>query len=209
MRRATLLESIGIPIYAQIAPSILESISSMKKRIGDFFADRGLLTETQVQEVVRHSSRTGLRFGEAAVDLGLLDHEDLIELFGPHNTVDFYTLEPEHLPEATRGLIPLDEMVERGVLALGFKQEGSLFGASKTCLNLGVLEPSPEKVEELKHWALSRFAKDGVASIRAFLLLPDHFLAALDRVYGLPEDSIRRRFAPDRIDRTLQMYLEE
>lgn len=46
-------------------------------KIGDRFVGAGLLTDTQVAKVMEHQQRHGLRFGEAAVQLGLLSQNDV------------------------------------------------------------------------------------------------------------------------------------
>ncbi len=68
-----------------------------------------------------------MRFGDAAIDLQLLDPEDLAQVFGPRSmTADFFHLEPEYFPVATKDVFKVDELLKWGILPLGTKSAGAL-----------------------------------------------------------------------------------
>ena len=68
--------SAGLPPAAPVhaAPAAPEAPPD---KIGDRFVSAGLLTDTQVSRVMEHQQRHGLRFGEAAVQLGMLSQNDV------------------------------------------------------------------------------------------------------------------------------------
>jgi len=72
----------------------------LERPIGHILREKLGLTEIQVEQILAHVQSTGLRFGDAAVDLGLASHdvvlEALSEQFGyPYATEDRRRLSPE------------------------------------------------------------------------------------------------------------------
>ena len=54
-----------------------ERIDPIRARIGDLLAAAGQLTEHEVRRVIEYQAKQGLRFGEAAIALGLVGEEDV------------------------------------------------------------------------------------------------------------------------------------
>lgn len=174
----------------------------MRKRIGEFMIEKGLLNNAQLGDVLRHSKDTGLRFGEAAMDMGLLQREQLLEAFGPNWTVDFFYLDPEFFPESTKDLLPVDLMARLGVLPLGYKLEPGLFKRKKV-LNIGVVNPSrSDGLDELKAFLAQKSGQDAAPNIKLYLILGDQFLRVLEQVYGARESEIRQ------LDETAALFSE-
>jgi len=72
----------------------------LERPIGHILREKLGLTEIQVEQILAHIQSTGLRFGDAAVDLGLASHdvvlEALSEQFGyPYASEDRRRLSPE------------------------------------------------------------------------------------------------------------------
>jgi len=72
----------------------------LERPIGHILLEKLGLTEIQVEQILAHVQSTGLRFGDAAVDLGLASHdvvlEALSEQFGyPYASEDRRRLSPE------------------------------------------------------------------------------------------------------------------
>jgi len=72
----------------------------LERPIGHILREKLGLTEIQVEQILAHVQSTGLRFGDAAVDLGLASHdvvlEALSEQFGyPYASEDRRRLSPE------------------------------------------------------------------------------------------------------------------
>ena len=186
----------------------------MRKRIGDFLLEKGVVTETQILEILKHSHKTGMRFGDAGLDLGIITREKMVEVFGPSFAVDFFHVEPEYFPKVTQDLLSHDLMLRYGALPLGFKTEHKFFRA-KRMLNIGMLDPSrgdaPEKaLEKLQATAAEKLERQGAGAIhgtKMFLILADQFLVILREVYGLDEAALRR-LDPKDLDPTLTMFLE-
>ncbi len=179
----------------------------MRKRIGEFLADKGMLTVAQVQEILNYSQKTGLRFGDAAVEMGILTRERLIQVFGPSFGVDFFHLDPLYFPKITQDLMPVDLLVRYGALPLGFKTEHRFF-KSRKLLNLGLLDPSrAEAVEEVMKAATARYGASTIHGVKVFLILADQFLTVLKHSYGLENKQLLARPESD-LDDTLTLYLE-
>lgn len=180
----------------------------MIKRIGDFFIDQGVLTNEQVQLVVRYSKEHGLRFGAAAQEMGLISEATLRELFGPHHQeIDFFTLDSKYFPLVTRNLFKTEILLKFGVLPLGFKTETKFFVPQKV-LNLGFL--NPEKLDQMK--TLLEIAQQSsgekISSIRPYLIVAPQFIEILRDHYQMT-DPILKSQPRSHLDETLQLFLQE
>jgi hypothetical protein len=181
------------------------------KRIGDLYRERGLLTATQAEQVAQYSQHSGLRFGDAAIDMGLMTREQMIELFGANYKVDFFHLDSHFFPETMKELLKPEVLVQYGVLPLGFKNENSFF-RNKRILNVGLLDPSREDAVLAVESALKEKHRNEVDGCKVFLMLADQFLAVLENCYGLKLEDVRKIAEklppPGAADQTLDMYLE-
>jgi len=180
----------------------------MRKRIGEFLVEKGVLTVTQVDEILEYAQRNGLRFGKAGLEMGLLTQDQLIRVFGPRYTIDFFHLDPRYLPEATRDLLSPDQMIEFGAVPLGFKTGYRLFKAHKM-LNMGFLNPArTEAIAEVERLAKAKMGENSFRGLKIFLILSDQFLDVLEQVFSITEEEIRKR-DPSHVDETLHMFLEK
>jgi hypothetical protein len=178
-----------------------------RKRIGEFLIEKGLLTEAQAAEIAAYGQRTGLRFGDAGLELKLLSREKLAEVFGPSFAVDFFHLDPQYFPQVTQALLSVDEMLRYGATPLGFKTEQKLFRARKL-LNVGFLDPAREDAQKLiLAIAEAKLGAGSVHAVKPFLILPDQFMDIMTQVYGLKAADIRARDLTT-LDGTLAMYFE-
>lgn len=174
-------------------------------KIGQFLVEKGVLHPEQVQEVLSYSGRTGMRFGEAALELKLLTREQLVDVFGPGFQTAFFHLDTDYFPAQTRDLITLSEALQYGVLPLGYKTEAHLLKRHKV-LNLGFLDPSKtEQVKKVESLVLPRAAKE-TQGIKIFLVLADQFLTVLRDHYGLSDGALQS-VPSDALDPILCMEL--
>jgi hypothetical protein len=188
----------------------------VRKRVGEYLVERGILTAAQVDRIVEHGQKSKLRFGEAAIDLGVLTRDQLFKVFGPANDTDFFALDPLFYPETTRGLFTAESMLKYGILPLGIGTE-SKFLKTRKVLNLGILDPSRQdsiafaemRLSELRQGQENTFRKaiEGLKGIKVFLVLADQFLGILHSIYQVREDTVRSRDAAD-LDPTIVMYLD-
>ena len=184
----------------------------MAKRIGEFFVEKGVLDEKQVELVLEHSRASGLRFGDAALQLGVVTREQMIQLFGPNFRVDFFNLDPKFYPRNTADLLKAEEILELGALPLGVKTESSFF-RRRRCLNIGMLDPSRKEAVE-RAFALAKSRKgaevDGatLAEPKVFLVLADQYLAVLRSVYGVADSGVAEAVRGGRVDPVLSLYAE-
>lgn len=179
--------------------------TSGRKRIGDFFIDKKLLTQAQVEQVVEYGKKENLRFGEAAIALDFVTEAQLAQLFGKNHKVDFFHLESQFFPKNSRDVLSLETVLRHGVLPLGFKSEYGFFRPGKT-LNLGMLDPG--RVESLKIVEEEAKKKSDMTQTKCFLVLAEQFLEVLQQVYGVSMQDLTQR-SPDSIEPTLVMFLEE
>jgi len=177
------------------------------KRIGEYLVDRGLLKAADVDRVLDHGRRHGLRFGESAMALGVLTRDDLVRVFGPRFQVDFLHLDPAYYPRDGRDVFTVDAMVRFGMLTVGFKDLGGWW-KRRRALNVGLLDPDradARKAAELV--ALQQLEGHGLAGVKFYLVLAEEFLRVLESAYGVAVESLRSR-APEEIDPTLRLFLD-
>ena len=160
------------------------------KRVGTYFVEKGLIDSSQKEQILDHCQRTGLRFGDAAQDLGFVSHHDLMQAFGPNYNIDFFYLDPSHYPATTKEAFPLNEMLKHGILPLGFKSSQSFFRRGKY-LNIGFLDPgSKENQKTIELLAKKNLTSENVLGIKIFLILADQFVDVLKEVYQQPEETL-------------------
>lgn len=181
----------------------------MRKRIGEFLMEKGIISPTQLDEILRYSARTGQRFGEAGLALQYYTREDLIRVFGQNYQSDFFYLDYRYFPEATRRILTAEQVIRLGALPLGFKTERRFF-RERRVLNIGMLDPQRvDAVKEVERIAReSRDAGKKIDGTKVFLVLTDQFLDVVRSVYGVPEGQMRD-FDPARMEPVLAMYLEQ
>ena len=179
----------------------------MRQRIGDVLIERKLLIASQVEDVLSHSRQTGLRFGEAAVSLGLITQADLVASFGPSFGADYFYLNPEHFPKTTQALYAVPFMLKHGVLALGVKTEHT-FLSQKLFLNVGLLDPSNHKgLIEVETIARAKYGSQKFGGLKVYQILADQFLDVLRAVYGVGKEELLARFDRSQLDQTLRNHL--
>ncbi len=161
----------------------------MKKRTGALFVEKGLLTRTQVDEVLEHSQKTGLRFGDSALDLGFVTKHDVAQLFGAGHKVDFFYLDSKFFPNSTKDLFAPEFLIQNGILPLGTKTTRRFF-SKKTTLNVGMLSPDQKGVLEIVQTA-ARQKNSSLVDVKPYLVITEQFLAIIESVYGLSESKVR------------------
>ncbi len=178
----------------------------MRKRIGDFFIDKGILTRSQAEQVVEFSKDSKLRFGEAAIEMGLIRIETMIKLFGPSYRTDFFQLDPEYYPEVTRDLFSKDILIKHGVLPLGFKTEHRFY-LSRKMLNLGMLDPNNRGViAKLEELAKEKTGNE-FYGIKSYLIIGDQFLNVIHSIYKVTDEEIRSK-NPTEVNETVQLFVD-
>jgi hypothetical protein len=159
------------------------------KRIGQYFREKGLLSERQVLDILDYSESQKLRFGESAIALGFLKQSDLARLFGNNNHFDFFNIDIQYFPHATKEVLPIGLILKMGALPLGTKTESGFF-SKKRYLNLGFIDPSKKEIlVEVENYVKTS-THQNFDGIKVFLLLADQFIEALEKVYGLSEPEL-------------------
>lgn len=179
------------------------------KRIGEFLIEKGLLTQAEVEQTLKHGRQNNQRFGEAALELGFLNPEKLIRVFGPDYRINFFYLHPDHFPKETKNLLTPEEILRFGVLPLGFKKEFRWFRRPRELLNLGLLNPgNPKRLDELDELVRSRLKSEKYQRIQVFLILADQFLGVLRSAYGLKVEDLESK-PEGELDPTLTLFLQK
>ena len=177
----------------------------MRKKIGEFLVSKGVLTSAQVEQILNYARLKGMRFGEAGLEMGLLSKESLVRAFGPNYMVDFFHLEPQYFPEATKDLFNTDFLLQFGVLPLGYKTVWKFFRPKKL-LNIGLIDPSrQDALEAVKAHASEVLGAGSWAGTKPYLILADEFVSVLERVYKVPHGKMAKF---ETVDPTLKLFLD-
>ncbi len=165
----------------------------MQKRIGEFLVEKGVLTEDQVREILAHSRRSGLRFGEAGAALNLLPEKRLVDIFGVNHRTNFYHLHPRFFPQSTRSIVTLETILSTGSLPLGFTVERK-FLRSRRLLNIGMLDPSQQEAQKrFETEARERVGSGGIDGVHVFLVLVNQFASVLAAQYQITPAQVAHR----------------
>jgi hypothetical protein len=105
--------------------------------------------------------------------------------------VELYHLDPEFYPSSTRETLPLEVLLELGVLPLGFKQGRHLFRPCKR-LNVGVIDTRREAVRRAKRALRERLRSSEYRSIKLYQVEREAFVRVLGTVYGVSEEKLKR-----------------
>lgn len=178
----------------------------MRKRIGDIFLEKGLLTKQQLKQVLEFSKANSLRLGDSAVKLGFILPKTLQKIFGKRNREEFFYLDVNYFPVVTHSLFDIPTILRYGVLPLGFKTDRKLFRTRKI-LNLGFLNPggATMSIPELSRLAKSKLGEDSFQDVKVYLIIAEQFLEVLSRKYDFLE--ARVRVCESDLDEILEMYL--
>jgi hypothetical protein len=179
----------------------------MRKRIGEFLVEKGILTEKEVNEIVQHAQMTGLKFGQAGLDLGILKNEGVLKTATEKKGLPFFKLDPRYFPEVTRTVLPTALILKYGALPLGFKTNYHFFRKEKR-LNIGFLNPKDAKlVDEVEKSCRDRLGPSVFTKTNVYLILADEFIETLKEVFHVDSDALRR-CPTDQLDDTLLKFLE-
>jgi hypothetical protein len=177
----------------------------MRKKIGEFLVSKGVLTPSQVEQILNYARIKGMRFGEAGLEMGLLSKESLIKAFGPNYMVDFFHLVPEYFPEATRHLFQPEFLLKWGVLPLGYKTVWKFF-RTKKLLNVGLVDPSrKESLDAVKAEVTQALGEGVCVGTKQYLILADEFVSVLEKVYQVPPNTIAEL---DAVDPTVKLFVD-
>lgn len=179
----------------------------MRKRIGDIFVEKRLLTQAQLEQVLEYSRANGVRFGDAAQKMGLVTPKAVERIFGASNRFDFFYLDVNFFPAVTKEIFAVPTILKNGVLPLGFKTEQKFFRTRKL-LNLGLLTPNRQVdvLPELDRIAKEKMGENAFQDFKIYLILADQFLGVLSRHFDFTEAMVRN--FEGELDEALVLHLE-
>lgn len=179
------------------------TISTQRKRIGDFMVQKGLIRREWVDRILEYAKKENLRFGEATVALGYVKREDLERVLkSRYRNEEFFHVDPAFFPQTTKSVLPLEVILREGVLPLGSKKTFHWF-RPVTRLNLGMLNPA--RAFDAKAWIGDGALKS--VEPKKYQLLPDEFLRVLIDVYGQTVEGLLKRETGE-IEEGLMLYLQ-
>ena len=138
------------------------------KKIGELLVSEGLLTETQLQEALNVSKRTGVRLGTAMVNMGIVTEKDISQALSRQFDIPYISLSEIIIEPAIIKLIP--ESLARRYMVIPFAQE-------ENKLKVAMFDP------------LNIFAMDDLKKMSGCQILPSastesEIQKALDQYYG-------------------------
>lgn len=172
-------------------------------KIGEFLISKGLINDQQRKQILDHAHANSLRFGDAAIDLGVVSHQEFVQLFGPGHEDDFFYLHADKFPQATQSALSLELIVQYAVLPLGSKTTSTVLFRREKRLNVGMVDPSDRQARKAIEEFISNRAE--FSSIKYYLVLPEQFIAILKSVYGVKEPAIVR----DSKNESVRLFLPE
>jgi hypothetical protein len=178
----------------------------MRKRIGEYLVERGILLPDQVEQILAFGRTSGLRFGEAGMELGLLNRQAMIDAFGKSYLIDFFHLDSRYFPQVTRDLLPVEAIVRFGALPLGYKTVPGLF-RSRKLLNLGLLDPARQDVVDAVTEVVRPVVGEALAGVKTYLVLASDFVPLVDKVFALSPAALAE-LPSEKVDPTLKMFLD-
>lgn len=111
---------------------------SQRKKLGEIFVERGLLTETAVQRMVAQARSKNLRFGTFLEHIGLITPEELAEALAiQYGCRKIRNFARHAFPPQLLRMVPIEMAVEHTIFPLKF-EEGKLA--------LAVIDPTAEKL---------------------------------------------------------------
>lgn len=116
------VDAVSVPGPRQAASPPPGQSTTMDRSIGDIIAELRNLTIDQVEQVLAHQRDTGVRFGEAAVALGLATREDVLFALSQQF---HYPYAPEENKASSPELVALNEP---------FSQRAEMFRALRSQL---------------------------------------------------------------------------
>jgi type IV pilus assembly protein PilB len=143
----------------------------LRKKIGDIFIEKGLITSTQLAEALREQEKTGHKVGQILVERGLITDEQLLE------TVS----ERLGIPKITLGSLVIDSMVV-AMVPVEVARRYSLIPVFKIgkILTVAMAEPlNIIAIEELKYITK--------CDVKRVIASPTEIASAIDQYYSVAD----------------------
>jgi MshEN domain len=154
---------VGFPPFMQLPPQ-----TQGVTRLGQAMLDRGLITQTDLEQALEHQRATRKRLGESLIDIGAVTSLQLSQALAEHLGVPFVDLETHPPDVMLAGMIP--EEVARRYCALPVERWSG---------QVVVAMANPNDV-----FALDDLRVLTGQSILAALADTGHLLAAIERAYS-------------------------
>ncbi len=125
---------------------IFDTILDQDQRIGQFLIGKNIIDEKQVELISQKAKESNVKFGEAAVNMGLAEEVEILEALAdqqglPYIDLKFFNIERSainHLDKETaRRLLAVPLFEAEDVLAVGFHDPLDLEAIDEIALKTG------------------------------------------------------------------------
>jgi type IV pilus assembly protein PilB len=110
----------------------------LKRRLGEILVRWGVVSQAAADEAAEHAQKEGIRIGEAMVQLGMADEEDVAKALASQFDMEYIDME-RGIPSTEMHLIPEDIIKKYFVLPLG-REEDRLKVIITDPLDLGTMD---------------------------------------------------------------------
>lgn len=159
-------------------------ITSLHKRISAILADFELLTPEQIEQIVKHQTDLGGRFGEVAIALGLVDETMVAKALADQYKLPFVDLDSAKLDQALFDSLPPDILYRYNFIPLSL-QDGELLVAISDPSDIVLMDELELLLEQPLQFsvatasAISRILKGGDSTRRVLRDVSEGFLLQL------------------------------
>jgi len=114
-------------------------VATEKKQLGQLLIESGLISETQVSEVLTYQREHNLVFGKAVVSMGLVQESDLLKILGDHLGLPSLDITKYSIQDEALAAVSEDYARKNSIIPL-FVIEETLTIATADPLNIDVID---------------------------------------------------------------------
>ena len=111
----------------------------IRRKLGEILVQWGVLSPAAVNEALQHAQQQGVRLGEALVELGLADEEDVTKALASQFNMEYIDLDHNAVAPSEMHLIPEDVIRKHLVLPVS-REDNHLKVIVTDPLDLGTLD---------------------------------------------------------------------
>ena len=126
--------------------TLFETIEDQDKKLGELLKEQNTITEEQIDVVIEKADEMNKRFGETAVELGMLDEIEFLKALSQQQDLPFVDLKSFNIDrkalsqmdkETARKLLAIHLFEAEGILAVGFHDPQNLNAIDEIELKTG------------------------------------------------------------------------
>jgi len=126
--------------------TLFETIEDQDKKLGELLKEQNTITEEQIDVVIEKADELNKRFGETAVELGMLEEIEFLKALSQQQDLPFVDLKSFNIDrkalsqmdkETARKLLAIPLFEAEGILAVGFHDPQNLNAIDEIELKTG------------------------------------------------------------------------